>query len=99
MRLGDSAQVEEVANGNVGEGIESRGGGAMELRGIAKLCHGEAGGGMAEVVRHESCPVIGHELLGEEIRVSAGGIVWSPLGIECFGDIEGRKLKGNLSGC
>ena len=35
----------------------------------------------------------------EEIRVSAGGIVWSPLGIECFGDIEGRKLKGNLSGC
>ena len=84
--LSGSAQVEEVADGDVGEGVESRGGGAMEPGGVAELRHGEAGGGAAEVVGRGSCPVIGHELLGGEIRVSAGGIVWSPLGIECFGD-------------
>ena len=84
--LGGSAQVEEVADGDVGEGVESRGGGAMEPGGVAELRHGEAGGGAAEVVGRGSCPVIGHELLGGEIRVSAGGIVLSPLGIECFGD-------------
>ena len=81
VELGGSTQVEEVVDDDVSEGVESQGGGAMEPRSVAELCHGEVGGGAVEVVGCSSCPVIGHELLGGEIRVSVGDIVWSLLGV------------------
>jgi len=84
--LGGSTLVEKVADGDVGEGIKRGGGGALEPRGVAELRHREAGGGAAEVVGRGSCSAIGHGLFGGKIRVSAGGIVWGPLRIECLGD-------------
>ena len=86
--LDGSAQVEEVVNSDVSEGIDSRGNGAPQRRRAAPRRGGRW---------RSSCPVMScWEGKFGFLQAVFFGVHWelSVLGTT----IEGRKLKGNLGG-